>query len=220
MTVSIILVTKTAAAQAETGGEQREEQTESEKAVLAAKNEFPDDIVWVKERSVSDPKYLIPNAKNEIVGTKVFVDGKNRPLDEIPPGEYIFGLYEDAEGTKLIKTAAVPNEDGFVFRFGNLDPGTYYVYELDEDGIPITDDRSWMKGSATFKTTYTGNDGIKVVDGNSSEVTVTNTQTGAYELPETGGDGGIITLLHMASGMLVIGAGLLTIMKKRPGKQN
>ena len=191
----------------------------------------------------------IYNSRGDITVTKKFVDLAGKDLDKstIPAGEYKFGLYRFNPDTKeeepvmingnehYIMTITVPGggtntgDEDFTCTFKNLERGTYYVYELlyHEDGTyePITSDEQRLElSNMVFQAKYEGNnDGIKLGSDASSgeissgEVTVSNVKCDSYRLPETGGS--TAASLLTVGGILLIGASLAVIMKKRMGMQ-
>lgn len=166
------------------------------------------------------------NDRSEIIGEKKFVNKDKNDMSVIPDGEYRFGLYtENAEGNIVaVEVGGEPYiavmDNDLTFKFEDLAPGTYYVYELDNDGEPIKDNSPWGKGTWTFETEYQYGNGIEIVlnDGNrSGTVMVINTVIDSYKLPETDGETPIMCAF---SGMLLGGAALLVLLKSHLREQD
>ena len=116
-----------------------------------------------------------------------------------------------------------------VLRFEGLSAGTYTIteikapagYNLLKDPITVTIGFTAPAADATSTDctwTYTWNSGAQndgIVSGNSNTVTVTN-QTGTG-LPSTGGMG--TTIFYVVGSILVVGAAVLLITKKRMGAE-
>ncbi|MGN8876044.1 SpaH/EbpB family LPXTG-anchored major pilin [Pseudoflavonifractor sp. HCP28S3_F10] len=131
--------------------------------------------------------------------------------------------------TETVKATGVVGADG-VLRFEGLSAGEYTIteikapagYNLLKDSITVTIAFAAPAADATSTDctwTYTWNSGEQngnnVTTNNSNTVTVTN-QTGT-ELPSTGGMG--TTIFYVVGSILVIGAAVLLITKKRMGAE-
>lgn len=130
--------------------------------------------------------------------------------------------------TETVKATGVVGDDG-VLRFEGLSAGEYTIteikapagYNLLKDPIQVTIGFTAPADSAASTDctwTYTWNSGAQndgIVSGNSNTVTVTN-QTGT-ELPSTGGMG--TTIFYVVGSILVVGAAVLLITKKRMGAE-
>ena len=130
--------------------------------------------------------------------------------------------------TETVKATGVVGADG-VLRFEGLSAGTYTIteikapagYNLLKDPITVTIGFTVPAADATSTDctwTYTWNSGAQndgIVSGSSNTVTVTN-QTGT-ELPSTGGMG--TTIFYVVGSVLVVGAAVLLITKKRMGEE-
>ena len=193
------------------------------------------------------------NRRGSISGTKKFIyeDGEPMRDDVIPTGEYVFGLYRMNENNELekfllagnvhytssfvVKRGEYPSE-GYTFRFDDLPPGTYYVFEMNGEDERIGSDAwekegarsdTWERDTMTFVTEYDYNNsgadaGIKL--GNPDElaedgiVDITNIAIKTYALPKTGGEG-IPSALYVVGGLMAAGAGVLLVLKKRMARQ-
>lgn len=88
----------------------------------------------------------VRNHKGEITVVKKFINDAAGKFTKPVSGTYTFGLYDDPkkldkplQPPKTITYSANDNPDKSV-KFENLDLNkTYYIYELDDQGIPITD---------------------------------------------------------------------------------
>lgn len=125
-------------------------------------------------------------------------------------------MYDAKNGSAEITTG-----DTGVFTFTGLDSGTYYLVETAapagynqltkpiEVTITGTDSTNQEKGSVTYK---------DLADTDANEMTATNNQVKVENkagslLPSTGGIG--TTIFYVLGGILVVGAGVLLITKKR-----
>ena len=177
--------------------------------------------------------FSIVNSRAMISGTKKFASADGKPLAP-PEGEYSFGLYtKDADGNlekviyedeHYVQTIVVTEDataDELKFTFEDLEPGkTYYVYELDDDGEPITGTgtKYLIRGAFMFEPSY-DNDGIELdTDNMTGTVTVTNKDRSYFELPSSGGIG--TTPIYVLGSLLVIGTGILLATKKRSEKRH
>lgn len=190
---------------------------------------------WTEEefRVTYIPKveYEITNSRGEIIGTKKFIDQRGNDLQAsvIPEGTYTFGLYHLVDGeekpyykgnvhyTRTIEVKDGMTDKDFTFTFDDLEAGTYYIYEMvgeEPNMTKVEAGETFKMGGMTFSPQYSdGGSGITVSRTNPSEsVTVSNVKLDSYKLPETGGED---VLLYTAGSLLMLGAGLLMILKKR-----
>lgn len=151
--------------------------------------------------------------------------------------------YEDpnVKYTKTVKTEVVTKKEDVtytgtvgadgVLRFEGLSAGEYTIteikapdgYNLLKDSITVTI-KCTMPGETstitdctwTYAWTYDGNDPDKVDTATNSNVLRVINQYGS-ELPETGGIG--TTIFYVLGGILVVGAGVLLITKRRMNNQ-
>lgn len=144
------------------------------------------------------------------------VDDERTPLEGA-----VFGLYEDAECTKLVKQGL--EIQGGIHLFGNLEKGQYYIKEITapEGYRPLKSVLSVEvaendAGDITI-TTSEGSDAWQPgEDSDGYYISVVN-QSG-YALPETGGTGAVP---YMAGGMLLILSAGVTyvIMRRKEGRK-
>ena len=146
-------------------------------------------------------KLEVYNKQKGIKVTKQFLNAGGNPIKPIA-GTYGFGLYatpNPSAGDLAIQKVWITyntGDDVKTDRFINLNDinGTYYVFELDQNGQPITDSNVHVVAGMEYLTTYkitkadgtesSGINPIKVGD----TVTVTN-QVYTRQLPATGGNG-------------------------------
>lgn len=138
---------------------------------------------------------------------------------ETPLEGAVFGLYKDEECTDLIRQGLEIN--GGIHKFGNLEPGTYYIKEITapEGYRPLESVLKIVVGE-DGTITSSGGSGAWVGPQNDGEgyyIKVLN-QSG-YTLPETGGEG---TAPYTVGGaLLILSAGLAyIIMKRKEGRRN
>ena len=158
----------------------------------------------------------IGNHKGEATVEKRFSDPENQSLEKVN-GTYRFGIFNTAEpdGTPL-QTVVITIQNGSAAntgKFTGLELGkTYYIYELDDDGLPISGGTLAMVDGKLFDVTYTSGPAVTVPsDGTAAAaVTVTN-QVHYTALPQTGGAG---TNLYTMGGLLLIAAASLLLLYK------
>ena len=156
--------------------------------------------------------YTAFNHKGEIEVTKAFQNADGTPLDH-HNGTYRFGLFADAEGTQRLQETYVTYAYGKLTasaRFTDVAFGTYYVFELNDQGEPIPHGQPGTVGGVPFVVFYDST-GITVTADAPGKVTVTNRLNYA-ELPRTGGSG---TAGFAALGILLIAASLTLFAVKR-----
>lgn len=176
---------------------------------------FPDGVtVWYQNADYTCQAY---NHKGEATVAKAFLDAGGNRLEKIN-GAYRFGIYaeEDPIGDPLQKVtityanSTVTPESGTA-KFTNLTlGGTYYIYELDDSGQPISGNVPATVNSSSFLVTYTNGPAVTVPTDGSAAATVTVTNQVCYpELPHTGGAG---TIPYTIGGFLLLtGAAFLLL---------
>ena len=179
---------------------------------------FPDGVtVWYQSAGYTYQTY---NHKGEATVAKAFLDAGGNHLEKID-GAYRFGIYTEANPTgDPLQTVTITYSNntvtpaGGTARFTNLTLGrTYYIYELDDSGQPISGNVPATVNSSSFLVTYTNGPAVTVPADGSAAATVTVTNQVCYpELPQTGGAG---TYPYTIGGFLLLsGAGLLLLYYK------
>ena len=176
---------------------------------------FPNGVtVWYQS---ADYTYQAYNHKGEATVAKAFLDAGGNHLAKID-GAYRFGIYTEANPTgdplqtvtiTYAKSTVTPA--GGTARFTNLTlGGTYYIYELDDSGQPISGNVPATVNSSSFLVTYTNGPAVRVPADGSAAATVTVTNQVCYpELPNTGGAG---TIPYTIGGFLLLtGAAFLLL---------
>ena len=156
----------------------------------------------------------IGNHKGEATVEKRFSDPENQSVEKVN-GTYRFGIYNTAEpdGAPL-QTVVITIQNGSAAntgKFTGLDLGeTYYIYELDDEGMPVSDGTLAMVDGKLFDVTYGSGPAVTVPqDGTAAAaVTVTN-QVHYTALPQTGGAG---TRLYTMGGLLLVAAASLLLL--------
>ena len=185
---------------------------------------FPNGVtVWYQS---ADYTYQAYNHKGEATVAKAFLDAGGNHLAKID-GAYRFGIYTEANPTgdplqtvtiTYVNSTVTP-ESGTA-KFTNLTlGGTYYIYELDDSGQPISGNVPATVNSSSFLATYTNGPAVTVPADGSAAATVTVTNQVCYpELPNTGGAG---TIPYTIGGFLLLtGAAFLLLYhhtKRRKG---
>ena len=177
---------------------------------------FPNGVtVWYQS---ADYTYQTYNHKGEATVAKAFLDTGGNHLAKID-GAYRFGIYAEANPTgKPLQTVTITYANSTVTpesgtaKFTNLTLGkTYYIYELDDNGVPIRGDNTLATvNGANFLVTYTNGPAVTVPADGSAAATVTVTNQVCYpELPNTGGAG---TIPYTIGGFLLLtGAAFLLL---------
>lgn len=176
---------------------------------------FPNGVtVWYLS---ADYTYQAYNHKGEATVAKKFLDAGGKPLEKID-GTYRFGIYAEANLTgDPLQTVAIIYANrtvtpaGGTARFTDLPlGGTYYIYELDGSGQPISGNVPATVNSSSFLVTYTNGPAVTVPTDGSAAATVTVTNQVCYpELPHTGGAG---TIPYTIGGFLLLtGAAFLLL---------
>ena len=185
---------------------------------------FPNGVtVWYQS---ADYTYQAYNHKGEATVAKAFLDAGGNHLAKID-GAYRFGIYAEANPTgNPLQTVTITYANSTVTpesgtaKFTNLTlGGTYYIYELDDSGQPISGNVPATVNSSSFLVTYTNGPAVTVPADGSAAATVTVTNQVCYpELPNTGGAG---TIPYTIGGFLLLtGAAFLLLYhhtKRRKG---
>lgn len=166
----------------------------------------------------------ISNHKGEITVEKKFKNPGGYDSNPVS-GTYWFGLYENQEATgtqiqKIPITYSAGETDTKKNKFVDLELGkTYYVFELDNEGHPITDSSkvaivNGMEYFTSYTTTKTGATESNSAT-NGDTVTVTN-QSRVNKLPSTGSCG--VLIYRLAGAILILFAVVLMLMKYKETK--
>lgn len=152
----------------------------------------------------------VTNHKGEITVVKKFInDAAGKPTKPVS-GTYRFGLYDDKNklDEKAIIYDAGDTQDKSV-KFVNLDlDKTYYVYELDDQGHPITDSsKEVIINTMNYQVVYEKN-GITLSSDKSSETIVVTNKSRTKILPSTGSMG---TLIYRLLGATLVVASLICL---------
>ena len=180
--------------------------------------EYPDGVdVWYESDTY---EFRMGNGRGEASVTKCFagLEGEASPVS----GTYRFGLYDTPNPVgDPMQTVSISFADGDsgskTAKFTNLVLGeTYYLFELDDAGKPILNERVGTVNGNQFKVSYS--DSATVTIGTAqSNVTVTNNISYPV-LPETGGRGiGMFTIGGLTL-MLAAAILLYTHSKSRKGE--
>ena len=165
----------------------------------------------------------VMNHKGEITVVKKFINDAAGKSTKPVSGTYRFGLYDDKntllQPIKTITYSANDNPDKSV-KFENLElDKTYYVYELDDQGHPITDSSkevtiNTMNYQVVYKNETKNTDTSSAQNGDT--VIVTN-KSRTKILPSTGSIG---TLIYRLLGATLVVASLIcgTMSRKRTHK--
>ena len=180
--------------------------------------EYPDGVdVWYESDTY---EFRMGNGRGEASVTKCFagLEGEASPVS----GTYRFGIYDTPKPVgDPMQTVSISFADGDsgskTAKFTNLVLGeTYYLFELDDAGKPILNERVGTVNGNQFKVSYS--DSAMVTIGTAqSNVTVTNNISYPV-LPETGGRGiGMFTIGGLTL-MLAAAILLYTHSKRRKGE--
>ena len=158
----------------------------------------------------------VMNHKGEITVVKKFINDAAGKSTKPVSGTYRFGLYDDKntllQPIKTITYSANDNPDKSV-KFENLElDKTYYVYELDDQGHPITDSSkevtiNTMNYQVVYKNETKNTDTSSAQNGDT--VIVTN-KSRTKILPSTGSIG---TLIYRLLGATLVVASLICLSK-------
>lgn len=156
----------------------------------------------------------VMNHKGEITVVKKFINDAAGKSTKPVSGTYRFGLYDDKntllQPIKTITYSANDNPDKSV-KFENLElDKTYYVYELDDQGHPITDSSkevtiNTMNYQVVYKNETKNTDTSSAQNGDT--VIVTN-KSRTKILPSTGSIG---TLIYRLLGATLVVASLICL---------
>lgn len=177
---------------------------------------FPNGVtVWYQS---ADYTYQTYNHKGEATVAKAFLDAGGNHLAKID-GAYRFGIYAEANPTgNPLQTVTITYANSMVTpesgtaKFTNLTLGeTYYIYELDDNGVPIRGDNTLatVKG-ANFLVTYSNGPAVTIPGSETAAAAVTVTNQVCYpELPHTGGAG---TTLYTKGGVLLTASAMFLLL--------
>lgn len=174
--------------------------------------------------SSTDFNLTIYNSQKGIVVKKAFINNAAGTSHKPVSGTYRFGLYNNSQGSgsplqvKTITYSTGETEEKTT-KFINLNLNTnYYVFELDDEGNPITDTSQEVKvNKLPYVVDYKvkGNSTSKAVIGD--EVIVTNSLR-TKKLPSAGSR---LTLIYRQLGLVMVGVSsivLLIVYKNRDKK--
>lgn len=178
----------------------------------------------IKKQYKSTYELQVTNHKGEITVAKKFKNPGGYDSNPVS-GTYQFGLYENKEETGsplqtifiTYDASETPTKSN---KFVDLELGkTYYVFELDKDGHPITDSSkvavvNGMEYFTSYTTTKTGATESNSAT-NGDTVTVTN-QSRVNKLPSTGSCG--VLIYRLAGAILILFAVVLMLMKYKETK--
>lgn len=175
--------------------------------------------------SSTDFNLTIYNSQKGILVKKAFINNATGTSHKPVSGTYTFGLYDNPQGSgsplqvKTITYSTGETEEKYT-KFINLNPKiTYYVFELDDEGRPITNTSQEVTvNKLPYVVDYKvkGNSTSKAVVGG-DEVIVTNSLR-TKKLPSAGSR---LTLIYRQLGLVMVGAScivLLIIYKNRVKK--
>lgn len=177
---------------------------------------FPNGVtVWYQS---ADYTYQAYNHKGEATVAKAFLDAGGNHLAKID-GAYRFGIYDEANPTgnplqtvtiKYANSTVTP-ESGTA-KFTNLTLGKmYYIYELDDNGVPIRGDNTLATvNGANFLVNYSNGPAVTIPESGTAAAAVTVTNQVCYpELPHTGGAG---TTLYTKGGVLLTASAMFLLL--------
>lgn len=177
---------------------------------------FPNGVtVWYQS---ADYTYQAYNHKGEATVAKAFLDAGGNHLAKID-GTYRFGIYAEANPTgnplqtvtiKYANSTVTP-ESGTA-KFTNLTLGKmYYIYELDDNGVPIRGDNTLATvNGANFLVNYSNGPAVTIPGSGTAAAAVTVTNQVCYpELPHTGGAG---TTLYTKGGVLLTASAMFLLL--------
>ena len=177
---------------------------------------FPNGVtVWYQS---ADYTYQAYNHKGEATVAKAFLDAGGNHLAKID-GAYRFGIYTEANPTgKPLQTVTITYANSTVTpesgtaKFTNLTLGKmYYIYELDDNGVPIRGDNTLATvNGANFLVTYSNGPAVTIPESGTAAAAVTVTNQVCYpELPHTGGAG---TTLYTKGGVLLTASAMFLLL--------
>ena len=177
---------------------------------------FPDGVtVWYQSADYTHQAF---NHKGEATVTKAFLGAGGNNLAKID-GAYRFGIYAEANPTgNPLQTVTITYANSTVTpesgtaKFTNLTLGQrYYIYELDDDGVPIRGGNTPATvNGANFLVTYSNGPEVTIPESGTAAATVTVTNQVCYpELPHTGGAG---TTLYTTGGVLLTASAMFLLL--------
>lgn len=200
--------------------------------IMRAKKEdngdYSDDVKkYIEYQNSRDQHYIVAydkdyflveiyNAQKGITVKKVFTNNaaekKNKPIS----GIYKFGLYEDADGTKLLQTIDIKYNPGDTdvksAKFKNPVDLTkdYYVFEIGQNNQPIkASDNEATINSMQYKVVYKNEtDSTKTNNAKVGETVIVTNKSRTKILPSTGSMG---TLIYRLLGATLVVASLICL---------
>lgn len=177
---------------------------------------FPNGVtVWYQS---ADYTYQAYNHKGEATVAKAFLDAGGNHLAKID-GAYRFGIYAEANPTgNPLQTVTITyanstlTPESGTAKFTNLTLGKmYYIYELDDNGVPIRGDNTLATvNGANFLVTYSNGPAVTIPESGTAAAAVTVTNQVCYpELPHTGGAG---TTLYTKGGVLLTASAMFLLL--------
>lgn len=177
---------------------------------------FPNGVtVWYQS---ADYTYQAYNHKGEATVAKAFLDAGGNHLEKID-GAYRFGIYAEANPTgNPLQTVTITYANSTVTpesgtaKFTNLTlEKMYYIYELDDNGVPIRGDNTLATvNGANFLVTYSNGPAVTIPESGTAAAAVTVTNQVCYpELPHTGGAG---TTLYTKGGVLLTASAMFLLL--------
>ena len=177
---------------------------------------FPNGVtVWYQS---ADYTYQAYNHKGEATVAKAFLDAGGNHLAKID-GAYRFGIYAEANPTgNPLQTVTITYANSTVTpesgtaKFTNLTLGKmYYIYELDDNGVPIRGNNTLATvNGANFLVTYSNGPAVTIPESGTAAAAVTVTNQVCYpELPHTGGAG---TTLYTKGGVLLTASAMFLLL--------
>ena len=177
---------------------------------------FPNGVtVWYQS---ADYTYQTYNHKGEATVAKAFLDAGGKHLEKID-GTYRFGIYAEANPTgNPLQTVTITYANSRVTpesgtaKFTNLTlEKAYYIYELDDNGVPIRGDNTLATvNGANFLVTYSNGPAVTIPESGTAAAAVTVTNQVCYpELPHTGGAG---TTLYTKGGVLLTASAMFLLL--------
>ena len=168
----------------------------------------------------------VRNHKGEITVVKKFINDASGKSIKPVSGTYTFGLYDDPNKLDKLQTKSIIYNAGDTqdksVKFENLDLNkTYYVYELDNQGNPITDTSkevtiNTMNYQVVYKNETTNTDTSSAKNG---ETIVVTNKSRTKILPSTGSMGTLIYRLLGAT-LVVVSVICLSNINKNNRKGN
>lgn len=200
--------------------------------IMRAKKEdngdYSDDVKkYIEYQNSRDQHYIVAydkdyflveiyNAQKGITVKKAFTNNaaekKNKPIS----GIYKFGLYEDADGTKLLQTIDIKYNPGDTdvksAKFKNPVDLTkdYYVFEIGQNNQPIkASDNEATINSMQYKVVYKNEtDSTKTNNAKVGETVIVTNKSRTKILPSTGSMG---TLIYRLLGATLVVASLICL---------